>query len=424
MKSIDRYFGRNTLGVSLVEGLWGLGLPVVIESTFIQLFLRSAGADSFIIGLVPSILAMGLSITPFFSGFLTAGYKRKRGAVVLLHILPALFLVLLGLLLLKNEIPAIPLFLICYTGFSVTLGLTFPVWQNYLVKIFSEKKVVKGLGIMMVVQSVFRIIGSFAILKVVEQYAFNITGAALIFLSAGGVFTLGSFFFLITKEESEDDEKRKDPILRYFKNNFKKILANKNYFLFLFSDLDNIAGFGVIAFYANYAVEHCLVDPAIAAGGFVAAGYMGGIGANILFGWLNRLKIKQKLYLSKFCIFTGIFLLLFVDFAYGFLAASFLIGFSRGIRMIVFTPAIKKFSGEIDSTFYFSMAPLIILPLSMGIPLLNGTILDSFKHLEGNSYKIIFALMLILVLISLFFLKKTDFGQNTGSKKINQNNGL
>ncbi len=32
------------MGVATVELFWGLGFPVVLESTFLQLFLKSLGA--------------------------------------------------------------------------------------------------------------------------------------------------------------------------------------------------------------------------------------------------------------------------------------------------------------------------------------------------------------------------------------------
>ena len=51
---IDKYFKQNVFGISSVEFLWGLGLPVVIESTFLQLFLKSLGASSLAIGFIPA----------------------------------------------------------------------------------------------------------------------------------------------------------------------------------------------------------------------------------------------------------------------------------------------------------------------------------------------------------------------------------
>ena len=47
---IDRFFARNTASVVAVETFWGLALPLVVESTFLQLYLRSIGASATVIG--------------------------------------------------------------------------------------------------------------------------------------------------------------------------------------------------------------------------------------------------------------------------------------------------------------------------------------------------------------------------------------
>ena len=59
---IDTYYKRNVIGISGCEFLWGLGLPVVLESTFLQLFLKSLGASSFQIGLIPAFSFLGSSV--------------------------------------------------------------------------------------------------------------------------------------------------------------------------------------------------------------------------------------------------------------------------------------------------------------------------------------------------------------------------
>lgn len=60
------YFRRNAFGVSVVEFFWGLGIPIVLESTFLQLFLKNLGASSFAIGVVPALFMVGISCFPLF----------------------------------------------------------------------------------------------------------------------------------------------------------------------------------------------------------------------------------------------------------------------------------------------------------------------------------------------------------------------
>ncbi|MGI9570057.1 MAG: hypothetical protein ACR2PH_10055, partial [Desulfobulbia bacterium] len=169
----DTYFKRNALGVSVVEFFWGLGFPVVLESTFLQLFLKNLGASSFVIGLVPAMLITGISCFPIFSSYLSRNFQYKRTLVLILHLVTAFSVLLFGLtlLLLKDSGGVLPLFFASYGVFSMCIGLTIPIWLNYLVRIFSESRSVPGLGYMMLFQNIGKVISSFFILKVVEKYS-------------------------------------------------------------------------------------------------------------------------------------------------------------------------------------------------------------------------------------------------------------
>ena len=115
----DRNFTRNVFGVATVEMFWGLGFPIVLESTFLQLFLKHLGASSFVIGLVPSIFMVGISCFPVFASYLTRNIRLKKKIVLFLHLLSALSIFFYGwsMLLIKEE-AVLPLFFIAYTIFS------------------------------------------------------------------------------------------------------------------------------------------------------------------------------------------------------------------------------------------------------------------------------------------------------------------
>jgi MFS family permease len=138
-------FGRNTVGVSTVEFLWGLGMPVVIESTFLQLFLRNLGASSFLVGLIPTLFSAGLALVSPISGVLTAPLTRKRPAVVASHVAASLPILGLGVYLWFGGFTgsSLSVFFVAYALFSAGVGLLWPVWQNYLVRIFSADGAVR-----------------------------------------------------------------------------------------------------------------------------------------------------------------------------------------------------------------------------------------------------------------------------------------
>jgi len=417
----DQYYLRNTFGISSSEIFWGLGLPLVIESTFLQLFMRNLGASSFLIGLIPTFYCAGIAIFSLLSGYLTAHLVNKRNAVIIAHLSAALPIFIFGIYLyfIESDTYIVFIFFLLYALFSIGIGLTLPVWQNYLVKIFSEQKTFSALSVMRITQSVARLLSSVLIVKFVNRYSFSTKGTGFIFIIFGFSCIIGSFGFLFTREidnSGKQNNKYSSPFDHFFYS-IKEVLHNKDFLFFLVNDLELCAITGVISFYANYATEYCNVSPAIAAGLFGALNYIGGIGINILMGLMGFFNIKNKFIISKISSILAILMLVLFESTWSFLLASFLLGVSRAIRMLAYPPAVKKLSGMSDATNYFAVAPLLVLPVSAGIPLLNGKFLDYFSFLGSYSYKIVFIAMGFLITLSLLFIYKTDFsGSNTKNK--------
>jgi len=408
----DHYYLRNVIGVSGTEFLWGFGTPVMFESTFIQLFLRNLGASSFLVGLVPTFFFVGLSVFALFAGYFTSHLPRKRTVVILTHLYSGIIPLIFGLLFffMDQETLIIGVFFISYALFSISIGFTAPIWQNYLVRIFSEKKAFSGIAIMMISQSLAKLVSSFLVVKMVSRYSFSTASCGVIFTVVGMVFMAGAFMFLLTKEIAAENENsiRHPSLLTHFHNSLAGVVKNRNFLYFLGSDLELFAVINIISFYANYATEYCGIELAVAAGLFVASNYTAII-INILLGWIGLFKLKNKYIFSRIISFSAIIILVLLQSLWAFLLASFLLGCSRAIRMLAYPPAVKKLSGLADATNYFSVAPILTLPFSAGISLMNGRFLDHFAVWGALSYKLMFMGMALLVVISLFFIIKTDF---------------
>lgn len=415
----DTYFRRNVAGVAGVEFLWGLGFPIVMESTFLQLFLKSLGVTSFVVGIVPSLFIFCISIFPLFSSYLNRNYRKKRSLVALLHLLSGLAILILGLLLpfFSRMEDVLILFFACYTVFSLCLGLTIPIWYNYLTRIFSESKTVPGLGYMMLAQNIGKVVSSFFILKVVDAYAFSLSSSAWVFLVTGFLFMAGSLCFFFTKELADPEDPVRDTLsfLRHTGQEFREILRNRRFLIYLAADLDMYVILTVLSFYANYATGFFAVPAPVAAGAFVACIYAGSITVNIFLGAMNLLKLKEKLYLSKAITLLLLTLLALSPGYVTFFLISYLLGVGRAIRNMVYPPSVKKFAGKVDTTSYFALAPILTLPIGSGFPLLFGYLLDSFGFMGADAYRLLFGCSALFVLATLYFTVKTDYrGGPTG----------
>jgi MFS family permease len=409
----DRHYRRNVFGISAVEFTWGLGLPVVVESTFLQLFLKNMGASGLALGLIPFFFFIGTSLFALLSSYLTNGLVFKRGAVMILHLVSGASLLVFGSLLawLDRSPHILPLFFICYAVFSVCIGMTLPVWLNYLVKLFTEEKSTAGLAYMMIAQNAAKLISSLVILRVVERYAFAPQASAVIFLVVGGLFVAGSLFFFLTRETREAARRKpqRPAFFTFIGDTWRQMVGNRPLLLFLGSDLELYIVVTVISFYAAYATEFGGVAPAVAAGVFVGLIYCGAILTNILLGALGWLTLKHKAMASKCCSITAVTLLAVWGSPTSFYLASLLLGASRGTRMIVFAPAVKKLSGLSDATPYFAVAPVLTLPVAMGLPLACGHFLDRMAWMGAGSYRLMLAATAVLLAGTLVCAWRTDF---------------
>lgn len=415
MMQIDSYFKRNVIGISSVEFLWGLGLPVVIESTFLQLFVKSLGASSFAVGLVPAFFFIGSSVFALLSSYVTANMAFKRGPVILLHLISGISLMFFGVFLFffGGTSAVLFAFFTAYAVFSVCIGMTLPVWLNYLVNILSPDRSVSGLGFMMIAQSVARLTSSLFIIQWVDRYAFSLKASAMVFFIVGFLFALGSLFFLMTREVAASAPKQprhSNSFWRYVGAAVRHILGNANFLFFLAADLDFYVVVTVISFYANYATTFCGIDAAIAAGAFVACIYTGAIIVNVFLGSMNMLSVRQKYIFSKTASTTAMLLLFLLTYEWSFFLASLLMGAARGTRMVVYAPTVKRLSGLADSTSYFAVAPILTALFASGLPLVCGKFLDMYT--AAAAYRIIFLMAALLILGSLLCLLRVDFDPN------------
>lgn len=412
----DNHTLRNITGLASVEFSWGIGLPVIIDSTFLQLFLKNLGASSFVIGFIPALFFLGPALMGPVSGYLTAHLERKRTAVTVSHLTAAGIWVLFGLYYLAagNTGTTIAVFLGSYAVFTAAVGLMLPAWQNYVGRVFSPQKGVSSIAVIITAQTAGKVIGSYLILKTVERYSFEPKAAAIIFLAVGSIFVLGSLFFLVTREvvTGEAAAAGRSGFRRHLKRSFGEVLRNKNFLRYLGGNIEFFSIIAVLAFYANYAVEYRGIDPALAAGLFVMINYTMQLGMNILFGWKNYLSLKHKCITSHVISLTGIGLLLSGPGLPGFLIASACLGSSRAMRNLVYIPTIRRLAVKDDATDFFAAAPIITLPVSATLSLLSGKLLDLLAPLGEWSYRLFFAGAAGMIVISLFFVLKTDFKED------------
>jgi len=415
-ENLDRYFWQNVVGVSVGEFLWGLGLPVVIESTFITVFLTYLGVSNSEIGFVEMLSSIAFATVPFFSAYFTSKLPYKKMSVILVQILPSLSIICLGFyyIVFGSSVAGYQTFVVFYSLFSIGLAATGPVWLNYIVKIFSPERCVKGISMIMIAQNTGKLLSSFFLTLTLFHFKINSYTGGLIFFLTGTSFLLGSLCLFFTKESRDKiDSSIKESINGYFLKYFKEIIRNRNLLLFLLQDIEFVVVIVTITFYPRYAIYWCSIPASETGGSFIVFLFAGAIVANLVLGFMNGIRLKIRYALIKFTTLVSLLLLILFKEKVGFYTISFLLGFSRSGRIHLYGPLIKKLSGLEDATPYYALLPFLMLPVSGGLPIVAGFLLDGLSELEGMAYSILFSLLLIIAFLTIFPFLELELPEET-----------
>ncbi|MBI9101780.1 MAG: hypothetical protein JEY99_05155 [Spirochaetales bacterium] len=417
-KELDKYFIPNTAGISLVEFFWGFGLPLVMESVFIQVLLHTLGASGLVIGSIPSILFFGLAVTGIFSSYFASFKNDRRRLLIITHLIPSVIMFFYSFILLITGFGtgSVPIFLAFYTLLCTAVGLILPVWQDYTVAIFSRAKVLKALSMMRFLQTLGKLIGTFLLAMVLKRMEVTSLSTALVFAACALLFGGASFFFLLTREPGTREAgsiKSLETVsgagfFKYLKETLQDILTNRNFLYYMGSELEFFAVISALSFYAAYGLDFAGFSPALAAGGLVAVNIAGQLTANFILGIKKGPGLRRSAWISKGVSLTGILILILWHGIPSVMIAGFLLGYSRAIRAMIFSPAVKQLAGHKDATGFFALAPLITLPAAGLIPLIAGVILDASSGFGILSYRLLFGFFGLFIIISFFMLKKTE----------------
>ncbi len=409
---LSKYFFRNAVSTSVGELLWGLGLPILLESTFVPVFLTSVGASNSQIGITGTIFSLSMAFLPFLAVYLTSRIPYKKGPTVWLQVIPSISIILLGLYYLSFGTPkfAYPVFIFFYSWFAVGLAATIPVWQNFVVKIFVPEDSVRGISILMFAQNFAKLLSGVLLTFAIGAVGMGLASAGMVFFLAGVLFLIGSFCYAFTRENPDEiDQTVYGNPVGYFSHYFRHVLKNRGMVLYLLQDIEFYAVVVSVTFYARYAIDWRSVPAPVAGGTFIIFLFIGAVSANLLLGFAKRLKIKVRYGLIKASTILGILLLIFLKSTVLFFAVSFLLGFSRSGRNQLYAPVVKGLSGLEDASPYYAISPFLMLPVSAGLPVAVGSLLDFFSAWKASAYQVTFASLLLLVILTLIPFLKLQF---------------
>jgi len=269
---LEKYFTRNALTISAGEFLWGLGLPVILESTFIPVFLSTMGVSNSRIGLTGMIFSISIAVIPLFAAYMTARMPYKKGPTVWLQVIPSAAVMCLGIYYIYFGVNkgSYPVFIIFYSLFAMGLAATIPVWQNFIVKIFTPGNSIRGISWMMISHNCAKLLSGTILAFIIGAVGMDLSYGGWFFFLTGLVFMTGSLVYFFARENRDEiDVKAEESFALYFFHYLGHILKNRNMIYFLLQDIEFSAAVVAITFYARYAIDYCGIPVAQAGGSFI-----------------------------------------------------------------------------------------------------------------------------------------------------------
>ena len=408
---------RNTAGLAGSEFCVGLALPVITaDAAFLPLLMRAAGGTTFEVGLMAAIFWAALAFLPLLSAYLTRGVPDKRTIAIVTNATLALPpLAFGGMLLLGPRFLSVSALIVTYAFLAAAFGISAPLWREYVTRVFPPQRVFAGLSVMFTLQTVARILSGLLAAALVQRVVFAPTMVGLVFVGTGLLLAASALLLALTRElapappAAASDESGAGA---RFTDVVATALRNRSFLLYMANDIEFFASSAVTAFYAVYATEHVGVAAA-AATAFVVATHAGSTAAYLFLGRSRLLSLRQRLILGKCCSVAGVLLVLAVPAAaapapWAFFVASALIGIGRASRQLAFMPVVKLLSRRADATAYYALAQLVTMPLSVGLPLLAGRVLQLLAALGGGGYRLVFGGLAALMAASMWVLLRID----------------
>jgi MFS family permease len=365
------------------------------------------------------IASASFAVVPLFAAFLTSKMPYKKGPTVWLQAVASAGIIFLGLLYIitGSKSGAYILFISFYSFFAVWLAATIPVWQNFIVKIFTPEDGIRGISVMMFAQNAAKLLSGFILAFTVSRTGIGVTAAGFAFLASGIMFMAGSIAYAWAIEDRDNIEMNAGRNMTgYFSHYFRHILKNRDMLLFLLQDIEFSAVVVFISFYSRFAVSYCGIPVSMATGVFIIMLFAGAVSANMLVGFTKGFSIKARYIAIKISTLAGMAVLILFRSEAAFFAASFLLGFSRAGRVQLYGPAVRGISGLDDASPYYAIAPIIIMPATSLLPVGMGSLLDSLAFMKAGSFTVSFECLFAVAALSVIPFAMLKFREAGGEK--------
>ena len=361
------------------EFFWGLGIAFHTTYAIVPLFLKQLGAPNAIVASIAGLFSVLIAIPQLISALLSRNLINIKFAVVAVHflVIPPTFLMgFIYTFMPPMGSGAWVVYYICFILYSLSLGVVFPIWANFMRHITAKKKRGAFFGISFTFNSIGGFVGGLLVKKLYSsglQFPVNFgVGFFVLFVS----ITIGTLLFLGYRVKPL--ERTGEPITSarfrhivksILKNHssFKRYLVARGFFVFQFIAV------GLYAVYCqqqfNFNISEAGIFGVINVIAYGSASYTAGkIG--------DRFGHKFAMVVAMTGHLLAIATVLIASSMTWVYAVFFFLGIGQGAFMPASMNLVYDFAGENDSKIYMALIDSTLAPVTLFVIIVSGIIVD------------------------------------------------
>ncbi len=394
---------RHNAAVNILDwGFYMFGMSLVSAAVVLPAFLKRLGASDIVIGLLPAVLLIGISLPQVFMSFHVEGKLRVKPWCLLMGIIQRLPWLAMGFftLLLAESNPGllIWLFVICYLITSLAYGFAATAHGELIGKAIPPRRRGMFMGLGTVLSNAFGIIGGLYVKLVMESgyFSYPTTYVVLLF-SCSALLWISYAFFAMNREPLLWPNRTERNLRSYFRS-LPRILRNDHSFRrFIIAQIFGTGRVMGMAFFMVYAVERFDLSDTVT-GNFVMTSTAAALLAALFLGMLSdRFGHKMNIALSQVlfaaatlaAIFAWNWRVMYLVFA--------LMAMSIAAQWVSERNIIYQFAPEGKRPTYLALAATLLAPFILGFSLLGGWLAEH----SGWGYHAPFTAVVVLNLVSL-----------------------
>jgi MFS family permease len=379
-ESIHKHLRLN-LAVNMMDGgFFGMGWGFGSLGTIVPLFVSHMTTSALLIGLIPSIHAVGWQLPQLFMANSVSRLRRYKPMVMLMTIherLPFLGLALVALFLgmLGNRLALVLTFaLLVWQGLGA--GFTANAWQSMIAKIIPSDWRGTFFGAQAAISNVLMSIAAIAAGYILDRVhaPFNFTLCFLLTV-VGLIFSYVAIS--LTREPLDNEKTIPERQPSPWKDGLELLRRDKNFTAYLvIRALSQLASMG-FSFYIIYGLLHFKMSD-LTAGFLTAALTISSTIANAVMGWLGDRFGHRAMLIAGSVAVTLSSLIAWGAPSIGWLYPVFILNGLANVAIWTIGMAITvEFGNEETRPTYIGLSNTLVAPFTIIAPLIGGWIAET-----------------------------------------------